>query len=225
MVTDTRQPVWVSIDASSSRDPTSDSIDGSFSAGVTVQARSNLDIFVGPSYSYRTDAMQYVEEAADQLDQPHYVFARIAQATAAMTMRVNWTFSTRLSLQAYAQPFNATGRYSEYKDVTNAGARRFADRFDPLRGANLVLADGTFSAMNGGAFRFEQPDFSFRELRSTVVLRWEYRPGSSVFAIWSHGRTSDDIDGRFDLGRDLRALGRADAENIVMVKANYWIGL
>jgi len=46
-----------------------------------------------------------------------------------------------------------------------------------------------------------------------------------VFAIWSHGRTSDGVDGRFDLGRDLRALGDTDSENVVMVKANYWIGL
>jgi hypothetical protein len=223
--TDTGKPVWVSFEASSGRDPTSDSIEGNFSAGVTVQARANLDVFVGPSYSYRNDAMQYVEEAADETGRPHYVFARIDQATAAMTMRVNWTFSTRLSLQAYAQPFVATGRYSEYKDVTNARASRFTDRFDRLGGANLVLDEDTFSATNGGQFTFSRPDFSFRQLRSTVVLRWEYRPGSSVFAIWSHGRTSDDVDGRFDLGRDLRALGSADTENVVMVKANYWIGL
>lgn len=223
---DTSKPVWVSLDASSGRDPTSDSIDGHLSAGVTVQARANLDVFLGPSYSYRNEAMQYVEEAADELGRPHYVFARINQTTAAMTVRVNWTFSPQLSLQAYAQPFVATGRYSEYKDVTNARAQKFTARFDRLAGRNLMLAeDDTFTATNDGTFSFERPDFSFRQVRSTVVLRWEYRPGSSVFAIWSHGRTSDDVDGRFDLGRDLRALGSTEAENVVMVKANYWIGL
>ena len=224
--TDVSKPVYVSLEAGTGRDPTSDSIDGFLSAGVTVQARANLDVFVGPSYSYRNDAMQYVEQAADELDRPHYVFARINQTTAAMTMRVNWTFSPRLSLQGYAQPFVATGRYSEYKDVTNAGAPKFTARFDRLAGANLMLAeDDTFTAANDGTFSFSRPDFSFRQIRSTVVLRWEYRPGSSVFAIWSHGRTSDSLDGRFDLGRDLRALGSTEAENVVMVKANYWIGL
>ena len=65
-----------------------------------------------------------------------------------------------------------------------------------------------------------------RQLRSTVVVRWEYRPGSTVFAIWSHGRTSDGSgDGRFRLGRDLSELASAASENVVMVKANYWIGL
>jgi len=59
----------------------------------------------------------------------------------------------------------------------------------------------------------------------TMVLRWEYRPGATVFAIWSNGRTSSIEDGRFRLGEDLRGLASADGENIVMVKANYWIGL
>src|SRR5690606_22804135 len=181
---------------------------------------------VGPTYSYRNEAMQYVDEAADEAGRPHHVFARLNQTTAAMTVRLNWTFSPRLSLQAYAQPFVATGRYSEYKDVARAGARRFADRFVPLEGANLMLDDGgTYTAIRGGRFSFARPDFAFAQLRSTAVLRWEYRPGSSVFAIWSHGRTRDGDDGRFALGRDLRALGGAEAEDVVMVKANYWIGL
>jgi hypothetical protein len=141
-----------------------------------------------------------------------------------MTMRMNWTFSPRLSLQVYAQPFVATGRYREYKDVVSPGAPRFADRFVPLDG-RLVLDGGTFTATGDSRFSFGRPDFSFRQLRSTAVLRWEYRPGGAVFAIWSHGRTSDDADGRFALGRDLRALGDTAAENVVMVKANYWIGL
>ena len=226
MTTDTSKPVWISGEVYGGRDPTSDSTDGGVIAGVTVQARENLEVFAGPSYSFRTEAMQYVEEAADEAGRPHYVFAQIQQATASMTLRVNWTFSPRLSLQAYAQPYLATGRYSEYKDVTDAGARRYAARFDRLEGGNLMLAgDGTFTATNDGRFSFSRPDFAFRQLRSTVVVRWEYRPGSSVFAIWSHGRTGDGEDGRFDLGRDLRALGQTDSENVVMVKANYWIGL
>ena len=227
-LTDTSKPVWVQFEASGGRTPATDSINGSFSLGAAVQVRANLDFYLGPTYSYRNDSLQYVDEVADESDRPHYVFARIYQTTAALTARVNWTFSTALSLQAYAQPFVSTGSYSEYKDVTRARAERFAARFDQLEGTALTLDGDTYTATNGasgGQFSFSRPDFSFRQLRSTVVLRWEYRPGSSVFAIWSHGRTSDETDGRLALGRDLRALGRADAENVVMVKANYWIGL
>jgi hypothetical protein len=225
MSTDTSKKVWFSIDANGDRDETSDSISGFLSVGATVQARSNIDLFVGPTYSYRNDAMQYVEETPDEMGDPHYVFARIYQATAAMTVRMNWTFSPRLSLQAYAQPFIATGSYSEYKDVVNPTAANYADRFVPLGAPRLMRTDDTLTATNDGTFSFSRPDFSFRQLRSTVVLRWEYRPGSSVFAIWSHGRTSETDDGVLSIGRDLRALGSSEMENVVMVKANYWIGL
>ena len=162
----------------------------------------------------------------DTAGQPHYVLARIRQNTIAMTTRVNWTFSPKLTLQAYAQPFIANGRYSDFKDVIRPDAERFEERFvrlDPR--LQYDEASGQYIATTDtGAFRFARPDFNFRELRSTVVLRWEYRPGSSIFAIWSHGRTSVDDNGRYDPGNDFSALGKADSENIVMVKANYWIG-
>ncbi|MGN6108884.1 MAG: DUF5916 domain-containing protein, partial [Kofleriaceae bacterium] len=225
VTTDTRKWLYLSAGAWGGRIPNSDHSDGGFDLTATIQARSNIDIAIGPSWSMVSDPMQYVEEATDEQGRPHYVFARLRQQTAAMTARVNWTFSPKLSFQLYAQPFVSTGRYAEYKDVVNAGAAKFTDRFDRLQGADLHRDDDTYYARNGGSFSFSRPDFDFRQLRSTAVLRWEYRPGSSVFAIWSHGRTSSDEDGRFRLGRELSRLGRTEGENVVMVKANYWIGL
>jgi hypothetical protein len=80
-------------------------------------------------------------------------------------------------------------------------------------------------ATNNGRFEFGRPDFAFAQLRSNVVLRWEYRPGSSLFAIWSRGQTAVGNDGRFALRRDLTALGERGSEDIVLLKLNYWIGL
>lgn len=220
---DARKPVYVSFNGWAGRNWNSDSIDGGFDIGLNVQARANIDVFVGPSWNMNSGSMQYVETAMDTLGQPHYVTARIRQETVAMTARVNWTFSPRLTLQAYAQPFIATGRYSDFKDVVRPAAAQFEDRFERLDIA--LAADGRYVASSGDAmFSFDKPDFNFRQLRSTVVLRWEYRPGSNIFAIWSHGRTSVADDGRYDPQRDLGALGDAEGENIVMVKANYWIG-
>lgn len=225
LTSDTRKKVYANFGMFGGRDWTSDSGDIGAEMGVTIQARSNVDVFVGPRWSRRDEAMQFVVEAIDAANLSHYVFARIDQNTLAMTIRVNWTFSPRLSLQAYAQPFVATGRYTEYKDVDDSGADRFADRFTRLEGRNLAAMDTVFTGTNNGTFQFEKPDFSFAQLRSNVVMRWEYRPGSSIFAIWSHGQTTDSPDGRFRLGRDLKDLRDADTEDIVMVKANYWIGL
>ncbi len=223
--TDNRKALQVSMFVRAGWTPAADELDNGVELGVTVQARSNIDVFLGPSWSYTNDPMQYVEEAADEMGHPHYVFAHIEQKNLGMTTRVNWTFSPKLSLQAYAQPFIATGRYSEYKDVDHPYAEKFRDRFTPIDQHARLNPDGTFQVNQNGMYSFTRPDFSFRQLRSTVVLRWEYRPGSSIFAIWSHGRTSQTDDGRFRLGEDLRGLAGADQENLVMVKANYWIGL
>jgi len=225
--TDNRKPVWFSINTFGSHNLGSGQIDGGIDLGATIQARSNLDVFIGPSIYHRNDPLQYIDEVADGSDQSHFVFGRIHETDLSMTLRVNWTFSPHLTLQAYAQPFIASGRYDEIKDVDNPSAARYSDRFHAFAPGELMLSDGTYTAMRpGAAFSFDRPDFNFRQLRSTVVVRWEYRPGSTVFAIWSHGRTSDAFDdGRFRFGRDLGDLGSAASENIVMVKANYWIGL
>jgi hypothetical protein len=226
--TDTRKPVWFYLNGNGGGIFGSGEIEGGVELGATIQARSNLDIFLAPSIYKRNDPMQYIDEEPDLAGVAHYIFGRIHQTDVAMTVRMNWTFSPHLALQAYAQPYISSGNYNELKDLDNPGARRYADRFHVLGRDETQLVDGTYHVMRatGAAFSFDQPDFNFRQLRSTVVLRWEYRPGSTVFAIWSHGQTSDQLDdGRFRFGRDLSDLGTAATENIVMVKANYWIGL
>ena len=191
------------------------------------QARSNLDVFIGPSIYWRNDPMQYIDEISDAADQSHFVFGRIRETDLSMTLRVNWTFSPHLTLQAYAQPYLASGRYDELKDVDRPGAARYADRFHVFGRDEIQLADGTYHvARDGAALSFARPDFDFRQRRSTVVLRWEYRPGSALFGIWSRGQTSTAFDdGRLQLGRDLGELGSARSDNTVLVKFNYWIGL
>ncbi len=225
--TDSRKPVRFSMGAYGGREWIPDQIDGGIDLGATIQARSNIDVFIGPSVFSRNDPMQYVAESQDTMGQMHYVFARIRQRVASLTLRVNWTLSPRLTLQAYAQPFIASARYGELKDIDAPRADRYVDRFTPIGGTSYTLADGTYSVRTpaGATYDFGRPDFALRQLRSTVVVRWEYRPGSTVFAIWSHGRTSEIEDGRFQLGRDLRGLATAEGEHIVMVKANYWLGL
>jgi hypothetical protein len=219
--TDTRKRVWVSLNANAFDNWTSGTVAWGLSAGVQIQARDNIDINIAPGYSERDDALQYVTQVDD-----HFVLARIREREIATTLRVNWTFSPHLSLQAYAQPFLASGRYSEFKDVDNPHAVQYHDRFH-LLGANeySVSDEGVVHVNYKGMYDFDKPDFSFGQLRSTLVLRWEYRPGSSVFAIWSHGQTNDSSDGRLRIQSDLHDLARADSEDIVMVKANYWIGL
>jgi hypothetical protein len=198
-------------------------------AEVLVRPAERMDVSVGPSFTWRTEPMQFVANRAVD-GTTHYLRGRITQRTAAMTVRLNYTFSPTLSLQAYAQPFVAAGAYDRFSRVVDPAARAYGDRvvafaddqirYDAAAGRYDVdlAADGTAD------FAFGNPDFNVRQLQSNVVLRWEYRPGSSAYVVWSSGRSAFAPDGSFALGRDLGALFRAPGTNTLLVKVSYWLG-
>ena len=63
----------------------------------------------------------------------------------------------------------------------------------------------------------------WRSLRGNAVVRWEYRPGSTIFFVWQQNRSDTVPIGNFDFGRDRNALFDAHPDNILLVKATYWI--
>ncbi|HUQ04953.1 MAG TPA: DUF5916 domain-containing protein [Kofleriaceae bacterium] len=227
---DGRKAVSFSLNLRSWRQPGTDSYAYGSTVGLTVQARSNVELFVGPSYDRHMNDGQFVEEAVDGAGMSHFVFGRIAQHTMGLTLRGAWTFTPDLSLQVYAQPFIATGEYGELKQTADTHAVTWEDRFSEYGPGELRRVDGDVYEVDEGGdgvvdYAFSVPDFSFRELRSNVVLRWQYRPGSTVFFIWSHGRSDSVAEGNLDVERELRGFVEAPAENVVMLKANYWFGL
>lgn len=73
-------------------------------------------------------------------------------------------------------------------------------------------------------FTLANPDFNVRELRSNLVLRWEFRPGSTLFVVWSEARDDRTLDPTSDLGRDIGRLFDAPARDVFLVKLSYWLG-
>lgn len=225
---DPRRMVKMNLNGNGGIAPASDSYNGSVNASITVQVRSNMDLSLGSFVSRRIDDNQYVSEAADEMGLPHWVMARIDHSTVGLTGRFNYTVSPDLSVQVYAQPFISAGSYSEYKELADPRAASYEDRYHIFSDAELsrdALVVNANRADNSGAFSWNAPDFNFRELRSNLVLRWQYLPGSTFFFIWSQGRSSFVEDGTFQLGSDAGELLRADGEHVVLVKLTYWLGL
>src|SRR4029078_6567536 len=119
-----------------------------------------------------------------------------------------------------------------YKVAADTHAEDYDDRFHVFAPNEISLdPDNGFAAgdENGAAspdFQFGLGDFNFRQLRSNAVLRWEYKPGSTMFVIWSHDQTDNDADGRFGTGglsRGLSGLFGAPSDDVVMLKVNYWV--
>ena len=201
-------------------------------AGLRWRPSSRATVSAGPFVNLRTEATQWVrrmslENASTGEAATEYVFGQLDQTTVGLTLRADWTFSPTLSLQMYAQPFVSAGEYGDFKRVGDSRAAAYADRFAALDARPDAASDNRLLAdVNGDGVdeSFSDPDFNFKQFRSNVVLRWEYRPGSALFAVWSQGRDHFAPDGGFSFGRDLDTLLGQRSTDVFMLKASYWIG-
>lgn len=96
------------------------------------------------------------------------VFGRRDTRALDLTLRGGYTFTPNFSLQLYGQLFVAGGRYGEMQI---------------LRDRDDLAAFDAFP---------KRDDFSFSSVLSNAVLRWEYRPGSTLYVVWTHGRQVED---------------------------------
>jgi hypothetical protein len=227
--TDSRKKLFGNLNVFLTRRAESDSWNTGVNGAITVQARSNLDLALGPDIQVVWEDHQYIDTVPDAMDETTYVFARMHEIVTALTVRAAWTFSPKLSVQLYAQPFIAAGKFDEYKEAANTYSGTYEDRFAEYQGTTTDLVnEAIFLDRDGDGVQdvvVGIPDFDVREVRSNLVLRWEYRPGSTVYFIWAHDASSDELVGDFRFGHDLGQLADERGRDVVMVKVNYWVGL
>jgi uncharacterized protein DUF5916/cellulose/xylan binding protein with CBM9 domain len=176
-------------------------------ADVVWRARSNLDVSVAVAASdATTDAFFYRRFGSALSDTAHVTVARLDQPIRSMTARIDYTMTTSLSLQWYAQAYMSRGTYSAVRELADPRADDYADRFRAY----------ATTAPPGGV--------DFRQFRSNTVLRWEYRPASTLFVVWTQGRDLDTAEGgSLRVGPDLRELFERRPANLVAVKLAYWL--
>ncbi|HET9438546.1 MAG TPA: DUF5916 domain-containing protein, partial [Longimicrobiales bacterium] len=188
---------------------------------------NRAELRLTPSISLNRRSAQYVDNI-DVSGNSTYLFGTLEQVTTSLTTRLSYTFTPNLSLQVYAEPFISAGDYQGFMQVADPRASSFADRFVAYQAAEIQhdANENEYNVNHGGAqFTFGNPDFNFRALRSNAVLRWEYRPGSALFLVWSQGREAFSEYGDYDMRRDADRLFGAKATNVLLIKATYWLGL
>jgi hypothetical protein len=152
----------------------------------------------------RVDAQWAGNFGAALSDTTHHTFARLDQDILGITARADVTLTPTLSVQLYAQPFVASGRFSDWRELNDPRAEAYADRFAPYGGG----------ATPGG--------YNVKQFNSNAVLRWEYVPGSVLFLVWQQGRADGRNPGTFDPSRDLRNLFGTHPDNTFLLKVSYW---
>ena len=210
---------------------------GFVEAGATVRYKpsTNVQITFGPSYNYDLSERQYVTRFTDPLATAfygqRYVFAELEQHVVSLDTRVNWTFSPTLTLELYAQPFVAAGDYRDFKEFVeprSAETRPFGGQVTVAESVDgrpvLYRLDTDADPLTDQGFRFGNGNFNVRSLRGNAVLRWEYRPGSTLFFVWQQQRSGGEPFGDFEFGRDTGAIFDARPDNVFVIKATYWLG-
>jgi hypothetical protein len=68
------------------------------------------------------------------------------------------------------------------------------------------------------------PGFNFKQLRSNLIVRWEYRPGSTLYLVWTQGRDAfATAEGTETFRGDVSNLFRLHPDNTFLIKASYWL--
>ncbi len=175
---------------------------------VDLRVSSRWTGSLGVSISKNRDNTQWYDNITDSTAVKHYTFAHLEQRTVSLQWRVNFIATPNLSVQIYTEPFVSKGRYSDVRELDNPRASTYVGRFKPY-------ADTAVASNPGG--------FNFKQLRSNTVLRWEYKPGSTIFLVWTQGREAfAPAYGNRSFGGDFRDLFRQHPDNTFLIKVSHW---
>jgi hypothetical protein len=197
-------------------------------ASTTVSFRPGprWQLSVNPYYERLTDTAQYVTTLGGgrpETFDSRYIFAFINRTTLSTEFRLGLTLKPDMNLDVYAEPFAASGRYYDHGELL---APRGSTRITYGQAGTLltIRADGSRDVSVGdAAFTLRNRDFNTLSFRSNVVLRWEWRPGSTLYGVWQQDRSGLQTIGTpvgvSDMFRSITATGR----NVFVVKTSFWV--
>jgi hypothetical protein len=197
-------------------------------ASTTVSFRPGprWQLSANPFYEQLTEPQQYVTTLANGRPETfgtRYVFSFIERSTVSTEFRLGFTLKPDMNLDVYAEPFAASGRYYDYGELA---APRTLDRITyGTNGTTLELRpDGSRVVRIGDlTYTLRNRDFNTLSFRSNVVLRWEWRPGSTLYVVWQQDRSSMRAIGSLVNPADMFRSFTAPGSNIFVVKTSFWV--
>jgi hypothetical protein len=197
------------------------------SAGLSFRPGSQWEVSIDPRFATGTGSRQYIATLPGGTQRTYgarYLFSYIERAEAAARIRVNYAITPDLTLETYAEPFASSGRFYDFGELQAARSRVL--RTYGTDGTTISAPDsvGRRTVSDGSSrFTISNFDFNVRSFRSNLVLRWEWRPGSTLYAVWQQNRSSRDPFGEPVQVTDVFQGLRKDGDNFFALKVNYWL--
>jgi hypothetical protein len=200
--------------------------DNNYGLSIVYRASDVFKFTLSPNYDLTKSQLQYVT-TANYNSNPKYILASLEQNTLNFSFRLDYCITPNLTLQYFGQPFISSGKYSNFKNVTNSKADAYNNRFHTF-GSDEISYDGNSTQYNidenkDGTtdYSFADPNFKVLDFISNLVLRWEYTPGSTLFLVWSQNRSGFNPNGRFAPGKDMNDLFAVYPSNVFLIKFSY----
>jgi len=199
---------------------------GRISGFVSFRPGPRWQLSAEPFYDRVTEPQQYTTTLPDGRPETYgyrYIFGFIDRSTVSTKFRMGLTVKPDMNIDVYAEPFAASGRYYDYGELLEPQSRQRLKY--GTEGTTLVVnPDGSQTVTaEGSTFTLRNRDFNTLSFRSNVVLRWEWRPGSTLFVVWQQSlgstETMGDYVGLGDMFRSMTAPG----PNIFVVKTTFWL--
>ncbi|MBV9108784.1 MAG: carbohydrate binding family 9 domain-containing protein [Gemmatimonadetes bacterium] len=195
------------------------------SGGISVRPGPRWQLSVEPNFLRYTPTRQYVatfDDGPAATFGRSYVFAAMQRSELFADLRLTYLFTPDLSLEVYAEPFASSGRYHDFGELPAAGAHELrALDGDTTR----VVRHGSSTEVRLGAQSRTVDDFNVRSFRSNAVLRWEWRPGSTLYLVWQQDRSGDRTRIAPVAPRSLLETLDTPGDNFLALKVTYWLPL
>ena len=203
---------------------------------LTAQPTPSLRVSVAPIYSLERGTpatfsgpinRQYLTTLSGGRAESYgkrYVFGLVDRSTLSTQLRVNYTFKPDITLDVYMEPFAASGRYEHFGEMDQPHQRQLR-LYGEAPGTTLQRqANGQWLVTDGAsAFTLQNYDFNIRSFRSNVVLKWEWRRGSTLYMVWQQNRSGQTTDGAHVGAGDLLDAWSAPGDNIFAIKSTLWL--
>jgi len=196
-----------------------------YEIGSSLKISSRLQMSLTGSYIHDITDYQYITSENDS-----YILGNLDRNTALLTLRFGVYLTPEISLQYYGMPYFSVGKYSKFKNVVNANAQEYNKQFYHFNDSEIMLngQENTYhiaDASTGNNYSFDNPDFSFSEFRSNLVFRWEFKPSSTLYLVWTHSRSEYNNVTGASPGSTAGELFDIYPNNVFLIKFNYWLSL
>lgn len=196
-----------------------------FTTNIRWQLSNQFSITSRTIVDHSVDHHQFVTRVNDASGLPRYLVGTIDRNTISSTLRFEYFVSPEISLQYYGNPYASIGTYENFREVADASNKQLDRRYISL--SNNASANNTYLLKKNGvsAYTIKKPDFNFQEFRSNLVARWEFRPGSTLYLVWTNTRSAYSDKLNQPVWKSFTNIRDIKPENVFMIKFSYWFSI